>query len=64
MTKAEMIWLASKAFDKNWDYETLLYSDDLYTQEYLADEVYEYVIEMKEIGSTSFREKYKEFNLY
>lgn len=64
MEKKEMIWIASKAFAKNWDYETLKYSDDMYGKEQYVDEVYEYVQECKKTGSTPFYEKYKEYKLY
>lgn len=33
MEKSELIYLASKAFDKRWDFETLKYGDDLYGKE-------------------------------
>jgi len=59
-----MIWLASKAFDKGWDFETLKYGDDLYGKGQFADEVWDYVTEMKDIGRTAFYEKYSEFGMY
>jgi len=55
-----MVRLASKAFDKGWDYETLYYGDDLYGHESDADDVWEYIVELKAIGSIAFYEKYKE----
>ena len=67
MEESEKIWLASKAFDKGWDYETLKYGDDLYdieNKEELLDEIWEYVIEYKEIGTVAFKEKYKQHKLY
>jgi hypothetical protein len=64
MTEAKIIYLATKAFDKKWDFETLKYGDDLYGKEKYADEVWEYVDELCEIGRRAFYEKYKEFNLY
>ncbi len=64
MEKEEMIWIASKYAEKGYDYEDLCYGDDLYGKEDLADEIWEYVIEYKEIGSIAFREKYKEYKLY
>ena len=64
MDKAEMIYIASKYADKGYDYETMKYGDDMYGNEDLADEVWEYVVEYKEIGSIAFKEKYKEFKLY
>lgn len=64
MTQAEIIYLASKAFDKGWDFETLKYGDDLYEKEQYADDVWEYVDELHEEGRVAFYEKYKEFKLY
>lgn len=64
MTKAEIIYLASKCFDKGWDYEKLMYGDDLYGKENLADDVWEYVCELKDIGRTAFYIKYSEYKLY
>lgn len=64
MDKGEMIYIASKYADKGYDYETMMYGDDMYGNEDLADEVWNYVIEYKEIGSIAFREKYKEYKLY
>lgn len=64
MEKKDMVWLASKAFDKGWDYEQLKYGDDLYGKEYLVEDVWEYVEELQEYGRKAFYEKYKEFKLY
>lgn len=64
MEKSELIYLASKAFDKRWDFETLKYGDDLYGKEQYADDVWEYVEELQEEGRKAFYEKYKEFKLY
>lgn len=64
MEKSEMLWIASKYADKGYDFEQLKYGDDLYGKENLADEVWEFVTEYKEIGSVAFREKYKEYKLY
>lgn len=64
MEKQEMLWIASVAIGKNMDYGTLMYSDYMYGKEDLTDDVWEYVIECKEIGTTSFYEKYKEYKLY
>lgn len=64
MEKEEMIWIASVAVAKNIDYEKLYYSDYMYGNENLTDEVYKYVIECKEIGTIAFYEKYKEYKLY
>lgn len=59
-----MLWIASKYADKGYDFEQMKYGDDLYGKEQFADEVWEYVVECNEIGTTAFYEKYKEFKLY
>lgn len=64
MDKAEMVWAASVAIGKNLDYETLCYSDYMYGNEDSMDEVWEYVIECRDIGENAFRDKYDEFKLY
>lgn len=64
MEKSEIIYLATKAFDKGWDYETLKYGDDLYGREEYADDVWDYIVELKEDGRKAFYEKYKEYRLY
>ena len=58
MTESEMLSIAKVAIEKLWDFEKLKYSDYLYGKENLADEVYEYVIECREIGTTAFFCKY------
>lgn len=64
MKKSEMIWIASKYAEKGYNFEQLKYGDDLYGNESFAYEVWEYVVEYKEIGSIAFKEKYKEYKLY
>jgi hypothetical protein len=69
METADQIWLASKAAEKGWSYETLKYGDDLYSfrdneKEELMDSIWGYVTEYKEIGSIAFSEKYKGYSLY
>jgi hypothetical protein len=64
MDKAEMIWIASIAIGKLMDMETLGYSDYMYGNRDLTGEVYEYVIECRDIGESNFREKYKDYKLY
>jgi hypothetical protein len=64
MEEKDRIWIASKYGSKGYDYEALYYGDDLYGKEDLADEIWKYVTEYKEIGSVAFREKYKEYKLY
>ncbi len=64
MTKEELLWLASWCFYKNYDIDTLHYCDYLYGKEEYVDDVWEYVVELEEIGRIAFYEKYKEFELY
>ena len=64
MTKAEIIYLASKYADKGYDLEKMYYCDDFHGVEDLAEICYEYVIEYREIGRKAFYEKYKEYKLY
>ena len=64
MDNALMIWIASKAADKNWDYETLKYCDDMYDDQDSIDDVWKYVKEYREIGTKMFNEKYKSFKLF
>ncbi len=59
MNKQEKIWIATKATEKNMDYEDLCYSDYMYGKESLTDEVWEYVIECEEIGTNAFYDKYQ-----
>ncbi len=60
MEKSEMIKIASMAIEKGLSYENLYYCDDMYGNEDLTDDVWEYVVESMEIGTTAFKEKYKE----
>lgn len=64
MTEEEKIYLASKCFSKGWDFETLMYGDDLYGKESFASEIWEIVEEIKEKGRKAFYEEYSEYNLY
>lgn len=64
MKKEEIIYLASKFFDKGWDYEKCYYGDDLYGKEEFIDEIWDYVIEIKDIGRIAFYEEYKDYKLY
>ena len=64
MDKAIMIWIASVALAKKYDYETLKYSDYMYGAENLTDNVWEYVTEGEEQGMEWFRETYSEYKLY
>jgi len=64
MEKSEMLYIASKYAQKGYDIEQLHYGDDMYGREKYTDDVWEYIVEYKEIGSTAFYEKYSEFKLY
>lgn len=64
MEISEMVWIASVAIAKNYDYETLKYSDYLYGKEDDIDEVWEYVTECREDGRTAFYEAYKQYKLF
>jgi hypothetical protein len=61
MNKKEMIQIARSAIDKNMDYETLYYSDYMYGNKKLTEDVYEYVIEAREQGTNWFNEEYSEY---
>lgn len=61
MKKHDLVELALKTIRKGWTYEELCYSDDLYGREINADDIWDYVIECKEIGTIAFNEKYKEY---
>ena len=58
MENGELIYLASKAFDKDWDYE------DLCNVTEYTDQVWEYVTEIRDYGMFNFKEKYKDYKLY
>ena len=64
MTKEEMIWIATWAWYKDLDYETLCYCDYMNGREEFTDMVWEYVEELNDYGRIAFYEKYKEFKLY
>ena len=64
MTEKEMVYTASYAIGKNLDFETLMYSDEMYNKEEETEDVWVYVLEAKEIGSSAFKEKYKECKFY
>jgi hypothetical protein len=62
MTQEELIYNATVAFDKGYDFVKMKYSD--YGKEGYMEDVWEYVIEIKKIGMLAFKEKYKGFNTY
>jgi hypothetical protein len=64
MTEVEKIFLASKAFSKNWDFEELKYGDDLYNKTHFADDIWKYLEEIEIIGVILFKNKYKDIKLY
>lgn len=64
LTKAELIWIASKMFKKGYSGDSVRYSDDLYGNEDQYNDVAEFMEEAHKIGRSAFYEKYKEFKLY
>ena len=52
------------SFEKGYDLERMKYSDFMNGQEHLIDDVWEYRVELEEIGRIAFMEKYKAHNLY
>lgn len=64
MEKTQQIYLATKAFSKGWSYEELLRLYDVYDDEDAADEIWQYVVELKESGAVKFRQKYDGYNFY
>jgi len=64
MDEAELIFLASKYVQKNYDYDTMYYCDDFNGKEEFARPCHNYMVEFKEIGRKAFYEKYKEYKLY
>ena len=64
MNKAEIIWIASVAIGKNISCEDLYYSDYMYGNESLTEEVWEYVLEAEENGTNWFYKKYSDYKLY
>lgn len=64
MEESEKIEIASKYAMKGYDFDQLHYGDDINGREGFVDDIWEYVVEFKEIGRLAFYEKYKAFNLY
>lgn len=58
MEKSEMVSIAKMAIYKNYDYELLRYCDDLYGKEKFVDDVWDLVIECREMGTRAFNVKY------
>jgi hypothetical protein len=61
MTKKEMLQLAAKVNEKNWNFEQLKYSDDLNGHEEDADLVWEYVLQCDKIGTEGMKAKYPDW---
>ena len=59
MENKEKIQIALKAIEKNIDFEELYYSDYMHGNESQTDDVWEYVVECKDIGLIAFKEKYE-----
>lgn len=64
MDEKEMVWIASIAIAKRLDYEELMYSDYMYGNTDLMDDVWEYVEEATNIGMDNFAEKYSNYKIY
>ena len=64
MDERQMVYAASYAIGKHLDYETLMYSDEMYGKEDCIDDVWEYVTECEEMGKDAFRERYSSCKLY
>lgn len=64
MEKTELIWIASWAWGKGYNYEQVMYCDYLYGKEDEIDKVWKYYEEIEENGYKAFAEKYKHFKLY
>lgn len=64
MSKADMIYIASKAHGKGWDHEKLRWSDDMYGKNDVMEDVFEYFEEYEEIGREKFYLKYSTYSLY
>lgn len=65
MKTKDLVYLASKVFDKGWDFETFMYGDDAYNlSEEEIEDVWNMVDDIKENGFRAFREEYKDYKLY
>lgn len=58
MDEKEMVRIAKLAISRGWDFETLTYCDAMYGFREFADEVYDLVLECREIGTVAFDAKY------
>lgn len=59
MEKKQKIQIARMAIEKNLDFETLMYCDDMYGKEDHTEDVWEYVVEAREQGTNWFYETYQ-----
>lgn len=69
MEKQEMLLIATKYNGKNCSIEEMCDSDDCYhlsrkEGDKIKEKIADYMVELEEIGTTAFYEKYKEFKLY
>lgn len=64
MEESEKLYIASKYFEKGYSYDQLHYGDDLYGRESFAEEIWDIIDEIRDIGRDDFKEKYKNYKLY
>jgi hypothetical protein len=64
MEKSELIYMATIAYAKKYDYEKMMYSDYMYGKTDHMDELWEYVEELQDYGLIAFHKKYKDFKIY
>lgn len=60
----DLVYLASIVIGKDMDFETFKDSDYCYLDPDLAEAVWVYVEECKEIGTIAFHNKYKDHQIY
>lgn len=65
MTTEEKLFLASKVFDKGWDFETFCYTDESKEiDEDEKEEIWDLVEEISDYGVLAFKEKHNDIKLY
>lgn len=64
MDKSELIYAATAAVEKGYDYEKMMNSDYMSEDRGAIDEVWEYVEEIQDYGMIAFKEKYKEHIMF
>lgn len=57
--KKDMVKITLLVIEKQLSQDQLYYSDYMYGCESYTEDVWEYVMECREIGTVAFREKYK-----